>query len=105
MEKRNEEFLVMIAECDEAYDKFESCTDELISVNTKLGDEGEEDLETGNAQFEQMSVQSLKGLGVSNLGDFILTHMALCALDEKTTLEFESKRAQRSLLLMHWCPL
>uniref|UniRef100_A0A8D8XKE2 Uncharacterized protein n=1 Tax=Cacopsylla melanoneura TaxID=428564 RepID=A0A8D8XKE2_9HEMI len=237
-EKRDDDFLVMIRMCDDGFEKFESCTDELMKVNAHLG--VDEDLETGNAQFEtcyfsikrheeklkkqeaaiavsnntnnssnvtrevsvklpvvnvptfggdilqfpswkalydelihsndqisdiqkfsylksylvdhaktcvdtiqfsaanyklayqalverfskrrilartlvnkllqferlkndsveglqgfldhyNVSVQSLKGLRVINLGDFILTHMALCSLDEKTTLEFESK--------------
>uniref|UniRef100_A0A8D8QBN2 Gag protein n=1 Tax=Cacopsylla melanoneura TaxID=428564 RepID=A0A8D8QBN2_9HEMI len=41
-------------------------------------------------QFE-VAVQTLKGLRVPDLGDFILSHMALCVLDEKSSLEFETK--------------
>ncbi|KAI5725827.1 hypothetical protein M8J77_020771 [Diaphorina citri] len=38
-----------------------------------------------------VAVQSLQGLRVPDLGEFIVLHLALCALDEKTSLDFETE--------------
>lgn len=44
----------------------------------------------------QINVESLKGLNIDDLGEFILLQMGLKALDEKTRLEFETKQIKNN---------